>query len=217
VLTVLRNENGTFVDFGLSLPQLWNGDVAFMDYDMDGKFDLFITGENAESEKHSFLFHDIASGLNPLSFSFEPITEGEIAWFDADNDGDPDLLITGSNRDAEPVTVLYYNREGVFEQNNVFFENLSRSNIVIADFNSDSYRDVVIFGADINNSKQARYYENNKGDFALKSAALDGFTYGDAVVLDWNSDGKTDLMYMGINQSNVLIQKFFENTGSSFQ
>ena len=99
------------------------GGVALLDYDQDGRMDIFLTGggyfDAAEGKVKGYpnrLYHNegggkfrdatAEAGLNgPLFYS------NGCAVADYDNDGWPDLLVTGYGRMA-----LYHNNHGKFEE-----------------------------------------------------------------------------------------------------
>jgi len=73
------------------LPQLFEGAVAWGDYDNDGRLDFLITGADT-----SQLWRNTGSGFTNLPIAVLPGTRfGSVAWGDYENDGRLDFLITG--------------------------------------------------------------------------------------------------------------------------
>lgn len=93
-----NNGNGTFTDVtreaGLAIPATSTQTAAWLDYDIDGKIDLFVGNEFAPGQlfrnKGNGSFEDVAAaaGVNRSAF-----TKGVVAG-DYDNDGYPDLYVS---------------------------------------------------------------------------------------------------------------------------
>ena len=117
-----RYRNGEEADLYTLLETLGGG-VALLDYDQDGRMDIFLTGggyfDPAEKTVKGYpnrLYHNEGGGRfrdvtaeagldGPLFYSHG------CAVGDYDNDGWPDLLVTGFGRMA-----LYHNNRGKFEE-----------------------------------------------------------------------------------------------------
>src|SRR6266849_738117 len=119
---IYRNDHGTFVDIDAPLVGVNNNDgTIWCDYDNDGDLDLFIGGAirepNADPVSKIYrndngTFVDIGADL--------PGVIGTAAWGDFDNDGDLDLLITGSPDNGSTfITKLFRNDNGTFHDVNV--------------------------------------------------------------------------------------------------
>jgi hypothetical protein len=96
----------------LQLKGLIEGDVQWIDYDVDGDLDLLVAGRNdAMREPESFLYENTGNGnFSEMTNSGIPGFEhGSISSGDYDNDGDSDLAIIGSNNGAT-LTAIYDNQ-----------------------------------------------------------------------------------------------------------
>src|SRR6185503_11269610 len=76
------------------LPQLWVESVTWVDYDNDGRLDLFIT---TSDDARSQLWRNTGSGFTNVTAEVGDYWPGGglVAWADYDNDGLLDLLMTG--------------------------------------------------------------------------------------------------------------------------
>lgn len=89
-------QNNMFAEVSTpGIRQLLNCTIDVADYDVDGDLDLVMTGESLErpyaivyQNQGQFLFTDIMAGLPGVS-------AGTARWGDYDNDGDPDLFVSG--------------------------------------------------------------------------------------------------------------------------
>ncbi|RLT40928.1 MAG: DUF11 domain-containing protein, partial [Chloroflexi bacterium] len=120
--TVLyRNDNGTFTQESSAITDLGDGDVSWADYDGDGDLDFFITGTRGgvssvdNFERLSILYQNnggSATDFSPLmgaDYPFVNVRGGSVTWADYDSDGDPDLLLTGSDSSRLLNSRLYRN------------------------------------------------------------------------------------------------------------
>lgn len=107
----LNDGNGNFtVQTGTSFSGANQATVNFSDVDLDGDPDLLVTGQeylNYTFQSDLYL-NDGLGNFNAFETDFPEITEGDCEFVDIDNDGDQDLLITGSSLEG-PVAALYEN------------------------------------------------------------------------------------------------------------
>jgi len=94
-----NNGNNTFTELpGLSLPPVMYGTAVWGDYNNDGKPDILLTGYSGSYSPFTKVYknngdntftEDPACSLTGVGFS-------SAAWGDYDNDGDLDIILTGS-------------------------------------------------------------------------------------------------------------------------
>ncbi|MFO1451696.1 MAG: FG-GAP-like repeat-containing protein [Opitutaceae bacterium] len=171
-----NNGNGTFAEqgraSGVGLDENGMG-VAVADYDGDGRFDLFVT---SIFDRVSYDFSGLKTG-NKLYRNLGGRRFGETsavagvdrtgwgwgaAFLDADNDGDPDLLVTnGMTADyvpdpnlphstdplTDPTTLYVNDGTGHFVDGTAVFglrDTGQGRGVVVADFDNDGDEDVLI-------------------------------------------------------------------------
>jgi predicted nucleotidyltransferase len=92
-----NNGDGTFTDIGAALPGVNQSSGAWGDYDNDGDLDILLTGLSGASRLTRLCQN--SGGTNPTFFEASAVQfavgTGSVAWGDADNDGDLDILLTG--------------------------------------------------------------------------------------------------------------------------
>ncbi len=80
------------------LPGVYQGSVAWGDYDNDGRLDFLLTGCCAGSQ----LWRNTGSGFSNVTASVAPglpgVGDSSVAWGDFDNDGRLDFLLTGAGQ-----------------------------------------------------------------------------------------------------------------------
>ncbi|MEG3946994.1 S8 family serine peptidase, partial [Microcoleus sp. w2-18aC4] len=186
--------DGVFKDTNVSLPGLGSEfprfganvyDMAWGDYDNDGKLDILLTGaiegangsgqlftkvyRNTTSENGSASFEDIGAQIPGLS-------QAKAAWGDYDNNGKLDILVTGWKQEnpqslGTSVTKIYYQNTGNgFTDSGVQIDsgaepgNKFDSYPAWGDYDKDGKLDILLTGSSTNNP----YGFINENDFFTK-------------------------------------------------
>jgi hypothetical protein len=207
-----RQSNGSFVDlgpesgirnrYGRARTPTW------IDYDQDGRLDLFIGNLQTDSVMYrntgNSTFENVTAevGIDPRD---DKIQRG--AWSDYDRDGDPDLLT------VRPVA-LYENENGSFDRKVesvglLKYQPGQAQAISWGDYNSDGYPDVFITSKLSGNNT---LYENDgDGTFTRVEGAFgpsEGAKGYGAEWADVDNDGDLDLVVAETNTTRL-----FENRG----
>jgi hypothetical protein len=137
--------------------------VAAADFDLDGDLDLFVPGRLVPGmspipPKHRLLVNENGR-FSDQTQKFAPALDqagqiGSALWTDADNDGDPDLLMAG---EWTPI-ILFENKNGMLERASVpAFKNTEGwwNSVVAADFDSDGDMDYFLGNVGLNHRFRA--------------------------------------------------------------
>ena len=193
---------------GTSFLPVWLSSVEFIDVDNDNDLDLLICGEDIANTSIASLYLNNGSG----SFSIAPDTPftgsnfGDIAFGDTDNDGDQDILITGSNSNGQNIAEFYINNGSSFSLlPNTPFTGTSLHSSSFADFNNDGQLDLLHIG-NSNNGLIGHIYENTgSNNFILvDSITIAGSYNGSNIVSDFNGDNKLDIITTGTSFTNPI-------------
>ncbi len=225
-----NNGDGSFTETSPSLPAIRYGAVAVADFDNDGLLDILLSGRNGgDSDLITELYRNLGDGVFEVTEdSFPGLRYGDAAWGDFDNDGYPDILLSGRNDNGDYSTLLYRNLGNSPAGGHSGFEvvasadliDLNNSAVAWCDFDNDGYLDLFISGRDDTNTYQSKIYRNSGHDesgnhlgFQEISFELVGVSNGDISWGDFDNDGKIDLLMSGLSHNGRLTSLLKNNTG----
>jgi hypothetical protein len=195
------------------------GDVAFEDIDNDNDLDLMMVGYDPQGNGFTKLYQNDGSGeFTELTTStFEPAKSGSIAFFDYDNDGDNDVIVSGENNNGSILTTLYTNNgSGIFTiVSNTPFIGVMSGDIDIADTDNDGDLDVLLNGSGPSNTTNIYLNDGSGGFDILTNTNFPQTSLGDAAFADFDNDGDMDILVTGAIIGVQFASDIFENTGSN--
>lgn len=201
-----------------------------MDYDGDGKDELFVTYKNANPTGSSFLS---LSGIQYDLQTRTPYIPGSLSFIDLgssgyptewhnifngdfNGDGKKDLL-TWSNYQGGIWEIAYSKGNGLDVMNASFLRNTDPSynndnNYIVADFNGDGKDDILEMYIDGSNNVYNLFYARGYGDFVKETYTLPTSDVTIAQnwlrVGDFDGDGQADLL---IFENNTKLKLLFFN------
>lgn len=183
-----------------SFVQVWGGDLEWGDANNDGFPDIVISGENAAGQPVLAMYKNLGNGsFSALATPLVGLAGGSAAWGDLDNDGDLDVIATGTNAAGIPTTVVYNNGIGGFTLLSTPLVGVANGGASLGDYNQDTRLDILLFGND-GTATTTRLYDNTGANFVeniANSAILTNVDYGSAVWGDYDNDTKLDIMLTG--------------------
>ena len=219
-----RNGGGAtpaFSDVGAGLENVQSSSVAWGDYDNDGDLDILLTGFGASGPVTKLYrnggganptFSDVGAGLVNVNSSSE-------AWGDYDNDGDLDILLTGTDVNFVATTRLYRNSGGAnptFSDVGAALDNVQQSSVAWADYDNDGDLDILLTGFTASGQPPiAKLYRNSGGatpTFSDAGAGLTGVYMSSVAWGDYDNDGDLDILLTGFTGSQ-RIARLYRNSG----
>ena len=174
-----------------------NGGVLWGDVNDDGLVDMVTCGESGVF----LIFQGIDAWLS------EPISEGQScdsgALFDADHDGDLDVLSTGSYG----TQLLINNRDGTFRDisADIGIVDDGGRQVLIVDLDADRDLDIVIVGSEDNviwQNDRTWQYKPFPGLFDFKNTPMKSITTGDV-----DANGHQEIYGVDLND-NLLVWRY---------
>ncbi|MBN2664527.1 MAG: VCBS repeat-containing protein [Bacteroidales bacterium] len=147
-----NNGDKTFTQIQTPFVGLSRSSVKWSDFDNDGDFDIFISGEQDDNQGYiANLYTNNGDGTFKLDEnSFTKFCNGNAGWGDYNNDGYDDLIITGQSDNETFICELYKNNgNGTFSIQTTDFTGLAYSTIDWGDFDNDGDLDILQTGCNL--------------------------------------------------------------------
>lgn len=173
-------------DNSYNFPQLIQTQVDFGDLDNDGDVDYVISGYNESEQLVAFYgFQDhTTNSFELINTNFSGFENGDLKIFDADSDGDNDVIAaTGNTKNSYLVNNNNYKVPNRFFQNIAYFTRAA----------SDKLHYITLGGMDT-------YDVSASGNFISSAMSRNN---GDITIADFNNDGIEDLFITGKNSNDV--------------
>ncbi|MDI7278254.1 MAG: PKD domain-containing protein, partial [Anaerolineae bacterium] len=191
---LLRNDGGfSFTNAGAPASEnVSNGSVAWGDYDADGDLDLLLSGYNTYSNEDLFyVYRNNGSGSFSVAGGTWGAQAGSAAWGDFDNDGDLDILLTGTKAGVPVARVFRNEGEGAFSDASAGLTGVSYGTAIWGDYDNDRDLDILLVGH--GSVDVARLYRNGvttPNSSPTAPTGLHSAVAGNRVTLGWL--GSTD-------------------------
>ncbi len=211
-----------FADISAGLTGVDSSSVAWGDYDGDGDLDILLTGNTGSGTTELWQNNGGAftQDTNPETL-LNGVYYSSAVWGDYDSDGDLDILAAGMGPLAVPLTQIYKNEGGVFNEDTAADAGLPgiwHGSVAWGDYNADGKPDILLTG---NAGPGAgpvapvsKIYKND-GDGSFSEVTGTGLAqvyYSSVAWGDYNSDGYPDILLTGYAGS-VAVSKIYRNNG----
>ncbi|HPQ19623.1 MAG TPA: VCBS repeat-containing protein, partial [bacterium] len=186
------------------------GYIAWGDYDNDGDLDIAVSGDDGVN-KRFIIYRNNGAGTftnaAELMGANQGLREGSIVWGDYDNDGDPDIAVSGYDGGLNPRFIIYRNDgDSTFTQVAEPMganEGVLRSSIAWGDYDNDGDLDIAVSGdtsSTLTNKRFIIYRNNGDGTFtqvAEPMGANQGVSNSSIAWGDYDNDGDLDIAVSG--------------------
>jgi hypothetical protein len=205
VVTVFINQSGTLVPKTATVAGTLSG-IAAGDFNHDGTLDVAVS--NSFGAVVQILTNDGSGNLTASgTYSVGSDPTGIVAA-DFNNDGNLDLAVTNSINNN--VSILLGSGTGTFTSNYRQSAGIDPIGLVVTDVNNDGNPDLVVFDAQNTSSASQGAFAVllGNGDGTLQTPQLTSLAAvpgSQAVVGDFNRDGKPDLAYALASTNQVSV------------
>ncbi|MEO9964257.1 MAG: FG-GAP-like repeat-containing protein [Reichenbachiella sp.] len=230
-LSIYHNLTGEFALQGPIISEYLSsggyGALVSGDFNNDLNQDFFITGVNGYIDGEVNLEGRLYLKGSDQNFAYSSSIDhavylSDAVAFDADNDQDLDLFISGSDNDFPyQRTELYLNEGGKFtlDEDNTF-DQVQNAAIAQGDYDNDGDYDLFVMGLDANLDPMIRLYSNEGGQFTkVEDTGLDNHS-GSAGAVDWgdyDGDGDLDLLLGGDSAGSFDFEIMINNGDGTFE
>ncbi|NOR45915.1 MAG: VCBS repeat-containing protein, partial [Candidatus Delongbacteria bacterium] len=215
LMTKIYNNDGTgnFTVIDSMLVDVHQSSVDWGDYDNDGDLDLLITGNTGdfsdlENVYISKIYRNDEGSFIDINAGLVGLCNAIAHWGDYDNDGNLDILISGTTFEHNMPTYIYQNTNGIFIHKPYLLSDFSilDSKSSWIDFDSDGDLDIIATGYDYDQSMVlTQVYRNDDSFFSDIGLNLPGVEQGTIVCGDYDNDGDTDVLIFG-NEDTYLFR-----------
>jgi hypothetical protein len=222
VANVYRNDNEVFTDINASLTGVRSGSVDWGDYDNDGDLDILLSGngiENSSFISAAKVYRNDNEVFTDINASLTGVRLGSVDWGDYDNDGDLDILLSGSDSGSITVAEVYRNDGGAFTNINASLTGVYYSSVTWGDYDNDGDLDILLSGINFVTyppTTVAKVYRNDGGVFTNTNASLIEVGHSSVAWGDYDNDGDLDILLSGLVGGNNPVTKVYRNDNEVF-
>lgn len=195
-----RNDNGIFTRIICPVRSLSSASSDWADIDLDGDYDLAVTGSLSVSENYFTVYENLGNFQFTVFQELPGVSSGMAKFCDYDHDGYPDMALTGSRSSGNYITEVYHFENGHYVKINQSFFGVRYSDLAWGDLDQDGDPDLIVTGSVQNETPSlTRLYSNNgDGSFTEIPGTMAGIRQGDMDLADLDQDGDLDVVMNGI-------------------
>ena len=204
----------------ISLTPVDKSSVAWGDYDNDGDLDILLTGDSGQRTAKIYRNNGNSSFTEQTSIVLRPVYDSMVDWGDYDNDGDLDIILSGSSSIGVISMIFRNNGNNTFtEQTDIIFGGYYRGSVDWGDYDNDGDLDILLSGQLPGGINYAtKIFKNNGNNTFTQQTGINltGVGYSSAAWGDYDNDGDLDILLTGYNGLNRISKVYRNNSDDTF-
>jgi len=157
-------------------------------------------------------------GFVKANVDMPPVRWCSLAWGDFDDDGDPDLAITGTTMESRRLTEVFRNDTEAavfkFSKLDAVFVGVDEADCTWADFDGDRDLDLLLAGRTQEDGPVTTLYSNQGGGaFDEAPTSLIALQKCSVAAGDYDADGDIDIAIVGKDASGQACSRVYQNAG----
>jgi hypothetical protein len=213
-----------FTVTNVALPGVAYCSVVSGDFNNDGKPDVLLTGVDGSFSGIGQIWQNKSSGLfTNLNAALPGMSSSAVARGDFDNDGRPDLLLTGFagvDTNSFPIYLSQVWRNlgnGTFTNIQAGLPGVDTGAVALGDFDNDGKLDILLTGYSSTGAVAQVWRNLGNGTFANINAGLPGVLYSSVALGDYDNDGKLDILLTGTPDGfgSTALNQLWRNLGNN--
>ena len=152
---------------------------------------------------------------NSVGAGLTGVQEGSVAWGDYDDDGDLDILLTGSDGSTY-VSQVYRNDGGTFTDIEPGLTGVYWGSVAWGDYDNDGDLDILLTGENSSYDRVSEVYRNDGGTFTKIEPGLTGVVDSSVAWGDYDNDGDLDILLTGESSSWDRVSEVYRNDEGIF-
>ena len=195
---ILRNDTGlVFIDVQAPLSPIEADAASWADYDGDGDKDLIVSGLGEVGPETTVYRNDGARGFRKTAVKLPALFKASHDWGDYDEDGDLDLLITGSDGVFPVSQVLRNQGGGRFVSASIPLVDVFDGTADWIDLEGDGDLDIFITGHAFEGVVAKTFINTGTGTFFDAVSNFPGLRISSTSWGDFDADGDVDVALSG--------------------
>jgi phosphodiesterase/alkaline phosphatase D-like protein len=201
---IWRNTGSGFTNINAGLDARVGGALAWGDYDNDGRLDILLAGRDSSyGLAAAEVWRNTGSGFSNLNVGLPGLFQSSVSWGDYDNDGRPDILITGQDTGSGATyTQIWRNTGTGFTNINAGLPGVfSTLGAAWGDYDNDGRLDLLLgnYNYPTYNSLVFRNQTPATNSAPTAPTALSATPGSNSVTLSWNASSDSQTPAAGLS------------------